>query len=96
MFVRVVRFTDVTPERIQELRARIEEGGGPPQDVPTTGVQVLVDESQGTAVVLQFFETADDMRAGDQAFGAMDPSETPGTRATVDMCELKLERRVSS
>jgi hypothetical protein len=45
-------------------------------------------------VVLQYFETAEDMSAGAQAFSAMDPSETPGTRASVDMCELKLEREL--
>jgi hypothetical protein len=56
---------------------------------------MLFDESQGTAVVLQFFDSAEDMEVGGQAFAAMDPSETPGTRASVDMCELKLERRVS-
>ena len=95
MYVRVVRFTDVTAERVQQLLARIEEADGPPPDVPTTGLQMLFDESQGTAVVLQFFDTAEDMQTGDQAFGAMDPSDTPGTRASVDMCELKLERRVS-
>jgi hypothetical protein len=41
------------------------------------------------------FETADDMREGDQAFGAMEPSDTPGTRVSVDMCELRLERSAS-
>ena len=91
MHVRVVRFTDVTAERIDELLARIEESDGPPSDVPATGLQLLYDADHGTAVVLQLFDTADDMRAGDQAFGAMDPSETPGTRASVDMCELKLD-----
>jgi len=95
VYVRVVRFTDVTAERVQQLLARIEEADGPPPDAPTTGLQMLFDESQGTAVVLQFFDTAEDMQTGDQAFGAMDPSDTPGTRASVDMCELKLERRVS-
>lgn len=95
MYVRVVRFTDVTRERAEQLLERIDEAGGAPPDVPTTGVQVLFDESHGTAVVLQFFETAEDMQVGDQAFGAMDPSETPGARASVDMCELKLERRRS-
>jgi hypothetical protein len=25
----------------------------------------------------------------------MDPADTPGTRASVDMCELTLERRVA-
>jgi hypothetical protein len=28
-------------------------------------------------------------------FSAMDPGETPGTRASVDMCEVKLERHLS-
>jgi hypothetical protein len=95
VYVRVVRFTDVIPERIQRPVARIEGAGGPPPDVPTTGVQLLFDESEGTAVALQFFDTAEGMRKGDQAFGAMDRSETPGTPASVDMCELKLDRRVS-
>ena len=93
MYVRVVRFTDVTPERVQQLIGRIDENEGPPPGVPATGVQMLFDESQGTAVVLQFFDSADDMRDGDKAFGAMDPSETPGKRASVDMCEVKIERR---
>jgi hypothetical protein len=95
VYVRVVRFTDVTAERVEQLVGRIEESGGPPPDVPTTGLQMLFDENQGTAVVLQFFDTAEDMRAGDQAFGAMDASETPGIRTSVDMCEVKLERRLS-
>ena len=94
MYVRVVRFTDVSAERIEGLLARIEESGGPPDDVPATGLNVLFDESQGTAVVLQYFETADDMAAGAKAFSAMDPADTPGTRGSVDMCELKLERQM--
>jgi hypothetical protein len=92
MFIRVVRFTDVTTERVDDLLARIEAEGGPPPDVPVKGLQMLFDESQGTAVVLQLFDTADDMRTGAEAFAAMDPGETPGTRVSVDMCELKLER----
>jgi hypothetical protein len=95
VYVRVVRFTDVSAERIEALLARVEESEGPPPDVPATGLNVLFDESQGTAVVLQYFETAQDMDAGAQVFSAMDPSDTPGTRASVDMCELKLERQLS-
>jgi hypothetical protein len=89
--IRVVRFTDVDPERIAGLLARIEESDGPPPDVPTTGLKILHDEGQGTAVVLQYFATAEDMDAGAQAFSAMDAAETPGVRASVDMCEIKLE-----
>ena len=95
MYVRVVRFTDVSPERIAGLLARIEESDGPPPGVATTGLKMLFDETQGTAVVLQYFATEDDMTAGAAAFSAMDASETPGTRASVDMCEIKLERDLS-
>ena len=95
MYVRVVRFTDVSAERMDALLSQIEEAEGPPPGVPASGLQVLVDPEQGTAVVLQLFDTADDMRAGDQAFSAMDPADTPGTRVSVDRCELRLERRLS-
>jgi hypothetical protein len=95
VYVRVVRFTDVSAERIEGLLARVEESGGPPVDVPATGLKILFDEAHGTAVVLQYFETAEDMAAGAAVFSAMDPGDTPGTRASVDMCELKLERQLS-
>jgi hypothetical protein len=91
MYVRVVRFTDVTPERIEANLARINESDGPPPGISSTGLKVLYDESQGTAVVLQYFATADDMATGAAAFSAMDATDTPGTRGSVDMCELKLE-----
>ena len=91
MFVRTVRFTDVDGDRLDALLARIDESDGPPPGVPATGLQVLFDADQGTAVVLQFFDTAEDMATGGRAFAAMDPSETPGTRVSVDMCEQKLE-----
>ena len=94
MYVRVVRFTDVTAERVEALLARVEESGGPPPGVPAKGLQVLFDAAQGTAVVLQLFDSAEDMRIGGEAFAAMDPAETPGTRVSVDTCEMKLERHL--
>ena len=95
MYVRAVRFTDVSAERIEALVDRIEASDGPPPGAPTTGLNLLYDEAQRTAVVLQYFETAEDMSAGAQAFSAMDASETPGTRTSVDMCEVRLERRMT-
>jgi hypothetical protein len=94
--VRVVRFTDVRPERAQQLLRRVQEADGPPPGVRATGIQLLFDDSQQTAVVLQLFDNLEDMREGDRVFAAMDPAETPGTRASVDMCELKLDLRASS
>jgi hypothetical protein len=94
MYVRAVRFTDVSAERMEELLERIEESGGPPPGVPATALTILADAAQGTALVLQHFASAEDMEAGAQAFEAMDASETPGTRASVDMCEVRLELTV--
>lgn len=93
MYVRVVRFTDVTSDRIASVKARVEAAGGPPPGVDSKGVQFLVDEQQGTAVVLQLFETAEAMQAADAVFSAMEPGETPGTRASVDRCEVQIEMR---
>jgi hypothetical protein len=94
MYARVVRFTDVTAERVNALVARIEESDGPPPGIPATGLRMFVDEAQGTAVVMQLFDSAEDMRIGGEAFAAMDSGETPGTRVSVDMCETKLERHM--
>ena len=93
MFVRVVRFTDVTAERVESLVARIDETG-PPPGVAIRKLQLVFDEAQGSAVVLQYFDNEENLRAGAEAFAAMDPSETPGSRASVDTGELKVEREL--
>ncbi len=91
MYARVVRFTEVSPERISEIVAQVEESDGPPPGVDSTGFQLLVDEAQGTAIFVGFFETEEKMRDASAVFEQMDPSETPGTRASVDLCEVKAE-----
>jgi hypothetical protein len=93
VFVRVVRFTDVTAERVESLVARIDETG-PPPGAPIKKLQLVFDEAQGTAVVLQYFDTQEDLQAGEETFAAMDPSETPGRRVSVDTGELKVEREL--
>ena len=95
MHARVVRFTGVTPERIAEVTARVEEADGPPPGVDSTRMQLLVDEEQGTAIFIGYFDSEQKMRDASAVFEQMDPSETPGTRASVDLCEVKLERDVS-
>ena len=91
MYVRTVRFTDVSPERIEASLARINESDGPPPGISASRLQLLFDPEQQTAVVLQHFETAEDMAAAARIFDAMDASETPGRRASVDACEMKLD-----
>ena len=72
MYVRVVRFTDVNVERMGALLARVKESDGPPPGVRATGITILSDDAQGTAVVLQYFATAQDMEAGAKVMEAMD------------------------
>jgi hypothetical protein len=91
MHVRTVRFTGVSAERVDELLARIKAAGGPPPGVRITGMKLLFDEGQGTAVSFQEYATAQDMEEAAKVFDAMDQSETPGARASVDECEVKLE-----
>jgi hypothetical protein len=92
MYARVVRFTDADPERISEIAARVEESDGPPPGVPSTGMRLLVDEDQSTAVFVGFFETEEDLRQGSAVLDEMDTSETPGTRASIDLCEVKVAK----
>lgn len=91
MYARVVRFTDVGPERVEATLARIKEAGGPPPGVSITRLQMFYDAGQRTAVVMQHFESAADMEQAARIFDAMDASETPGTRASIDACELRLD-----
>ena len=92
MYARVVRFTDASAERIDAIEARIQENDGPPPGVKATGMKLFFDSEQGTAVFVGFFDTEQDMRDADAVFAAMDAGDTPGTRASVDNCEVKIER----
>jgi hypothetical protein len=91
MYARVVRFTEVDPDHLAARLAEAEGRQGPPVDIPAKGVQILHDPDQRTAIVIQLFETGDDMAAAEGPLKAMDPADTPGTRASIDRCEIKAE-----
>ena len=92
MYARVVRFTDVSSERMDEMASEIEESEGPPPGVPAKRMEMMHDKDQSTAVAVVYFETEEDMRKGGEVLDQMDPSETPGNRVSVDLCEVKMER----
>ena len=94
MHVRVVRFTDVDPQRIEDLKERVSNADGPPEGVVSTGIQFLHDPDQATAVVIQRFATEEDMKASEAVLEAMDSGITPGTRASVDRCTVAVEANV--
>ena len=90
MNVRVVRFTGVSPDRMQQVISEVQAAGGPPEGIPSHEIDFLYDEDNQTCVVLQRFESAAAMEEAARVLSAMPASDTPGTRATVDACELKL------
>jgi hypothetical protein len=92
MHARVVRFTDVTPGQIDNVVSQVEESDGPPPGVDSVAMKLFYDSDQGTAIFVGFFETEEKMREANAVFEQMDASETPGTRASIDQCEVKLER----
>ena len=92
MYARVVRFTDATPEQIDAVVSRVEESDGPPPGVDAVGMQLMVDERQGTAIFIGFFDDEQKLRDANAILDGMDATETPGKRASVDVCEVKIER----
>jgi hypothetical protein len=70
MYARVVRFTDVDPITWPGAWPMPSPARDRPWTFPPRGVQILHDPDQRTAVVIQLFETADDMAA----------AEAPSTR----------------
>ncbi len=91
MYVRIVRFTDADDERIAGLRQRLEENDGPPEGVTSSGIRFYHDADQKTAVVVQLFDSREDLESSEKVLEAMDAGETPGTRASVDRCEVIAE-----
>jgi hypothetical protein len=94
MHARVVRFTDVTSDRVAEIKSAVETQD-PPPGIDPTGMELFFDESQGTAVFVGYFATEEKMQEANAAFEAMDASDTPGSRASVDMCEVVVQRSLS-
>jgi hypothetical protein len=91
MYARVVRFTGVDSDRVNETAERIKSGEGPPPGVPAKRILMLSDEGENNVVVVVFFDSEEDMKAGGEALDAMDSGDTPGTRASVDNCEVKAD-----
>ena len=94
MHLRVVRFTDVDPDRAAKLASEIDGSEGPPPGIKATGLQMALDRDQRTAVVVQVFDSESDMRDSEAAFDSMDASETPGTRASIDRGEVLIDLKM--
>lgn len=79
---RVVSFDGVTKDRIEEIRGQMADGD-PPEGLPAKEIIVLHDAEGQKSLVILFFDTEDDYRAGGEVLDAMPSGDTPGQRASV-------------
>ena len=95
MYMRITRFTDCDPEAMERVVSEVDSRDAPPEGVPSSGLEVVVDKSSNTMVFIGYFETEEDLRQGDEALRKMDPpGGTPGARSTVDMGEVRVQKRM--
>lgn len=95
MYARVTRFTDCDPEAMARVVAEVDKTDAPPPGVPSSGLEVVVDEDSRTVIFIGYFETEDDLRTGDEALESFDPpGGAPGTRASVEKGEIKIQKRM--
>ena len=79
------------PEKMRELADFIASAPGPPEGVPSSGIKVLLGE--GSALVIGYFDTEEDLRAGDAALRSMDmPVSGVPAPTSVEMYEVAVER----
>ncbi|HEY3763938.1 MAG TPA: hypothetical protein VGL44_02170 [Gaiellales bacterium] len=81
-FARVVEFSGVNKERIEQTRDQIGEGGRP-DEIPATEIMLLWNEEAETSLAILFFDSEEDYRKGDAALNAMPAGDTPGGRTSV-------------
>ena len=79
---RVVSFEGVTKDRMEEMRGQMANGE-PPEGLPAKEIIVLHEPEGEKSLVILFFDTEDDYRAGDEVLNAMPSGDTPGQRASV-------------
>jgi hypothetical protein len=79
---RVVTFSGVSKDRMDEMDREMSEGQ-PPEGMPATEIIVLHDPEAEKSLVIVFFENEDDYRQGDEVLSAMPAGDTPGRRTSV-------------
>ena len=94
MNVRVARFDDLAePDQAVAAIRRQIESGPPPGLEGVKRLLMLTDRQNGLGMVLNFFETEDDMRRGDEALNAMNPQGS-ARRMSVEMYEVGIDQQL--
>jgi hypothetical protein len=95
MYARVAKWEGAEAEAMrssaEEMKERAPEG--PPEGVPAKGFMMLIDPDSGRSLAIALFETEEDMRKGDEALNAMNPTggDGNGKRTSVEMYEVAVD-----
>ena len=97
MFVRIARFegsdASQVDQGIERVRAMMEDGPTPSGLERARRSMMLVDRRTGTGLGVTFFDSEDDLRAGDQALSEMNrPAGATGERTSVELYEVAVDK----
>lgn len=84
---RVVEFAGVSPDRVDEMKQRMQSGE-PPEGMPPMELVWLHDAAGQKSLVIQFFDSQSDLEQAAQVLEAMPADETPGQRTSVTQYEV--------
>jgi len=88
---RVVTFTGVSSDRIEEIRRDMDEGEQP-EGLNPSDMFVLHDPDSSEAVAILLFDSDEDYRRGHEVLDAMPTPETPGQRTSVKRYDVAIRR----
>jgi hypothetical protein len=86
---RVVSFSGVTKDRVEELKREVQSGESPEGLRPTEMIMLHEPDAE-TSLVILFFDSEEDYRSGDEVLNAMPAGDTPGRRASVTKYDVAL------
>jgi hypothetical protein len=84
---RVVEFSDVSPDRVDAMKQRMQSGE-PPEGMPAMELVWLHDAVGQKSLVIQFFDSQSDLEQAAKVLEAMPSDETPGQRTSVTQYEV--------
>jgi len=87
MYARIATFEGAAGD----LKAAVGQAtqDGPPEGLKSSEAYFFADTGSGKSIFVTFFETEDDMRAGDAILNAMSPGDAGiGHRVSVDLMEV--------
>lgn len=94
MYARVARWEGSEAEALRAgaEQVRSQAGSGPPEGVPAKAFKLLIDPENGRSLAIVFFESEEDLRAGDETLNAMTPpTDGMGQRASVEHYEVAVD-----